>query len=101
MQDIEQQFHTCMLQVSENARRKGYNPTYFVRMVYELGGVKAAKQLLSTHEVQEGLMRLWELNLLDESMEAYVLKPQFASLFTNEECAEAQRRLAALNYRVE
>lgn len=100
MQDIEHEFHACMLQVSENARRKGYNPSYFLRMVYELGGVQAAKQLLSAREIQEGLMRLWKLDLLDESMEAYVLKPQFASIFTDEERAEARRRLVALNYRV-
>lgn len=100
MQEIEHEFHTCMLQISENVRRRGYNPTYFLRMVHELGGVQAAKQLLSGSKTQEGLMRLWELDLLDESMEVYVLKPQFVSLFTDEERAEARRRLVELNYRV-
>ncbi len=101
MQDLEHEFHTCMLQVSENARRSGYNPTYFLRMVYELGGVQTAKQLLSKSEIQEGLMHLWELGLLADSMEAYVLKPQYASLFTDAERAEARRRLDALNFHAE
>ncbi len=96
MQDLETEFLKAMIDSSEVAREHGYNPSYFLRMVYEMGGVQAARQLLSKNEVQEGLMHLWELHLLDESMEAYVLQPRFAPLFTDEERAEARRRLTAL-----
>jgi hypothetical protein len=43
-------------------------------------------------------MRLWELEALDKSMEALVDKERFHSLFTQEEIAEAHRRLDELGY---
>lgn len=44
-------------------------------------------------------MRLWEMGLLDHSLEAMVLKPEHASLFSAEELATARRKLADLEYR--
>ncbi|MGB8212009.1 MAG: hypothetical protein WCE68_00490 [Anaerolineales bacterium] len=44
-------------------------------------------------------MKLWELNLLDRSMEALVIQERFRALFTEAEIAEARRRLEELGYR--
>lgn len=64
----------------------------------EYGGVETASRLLAKKEPQTGLFRLWELGLLHESMEAHVVNEKFQALFTEEERAEAQRRLEDLGY---
>ena len=73
-------------------------PTYFRRMLADYGGVQAAKRLLQSHDIQSGLMELAALGLLDHSMEALVLEERFKTLFSEEEKAEARRRLEALDY---
>ena len=67
-------------------------------MLEEHGGVETAKGLLAKSEPQTGLFELWQLNLLHESMEAVVLQEKFKSLFTEDELAEAHRRLEELGY---
>ena len=46
-----------------------------------------------------GLTTLWECDRLDLSVEAKVLLPEFAELFTAEERAVAQARLAMFGYK--
>ena len=95
---IEERFHHEMLAISDQAREFGYYPAYFVRMVLEQGGLKAAKQLLSGEEMSTGLMRLWDQNRLDISVEALVLKKPWVNLFDDEELATARQRLEDLGY---
>ena len=54
--------------------------------------------MLAQSEAQQGLFRLWEVQKLDTSTEALVLRPEFESLFTEDERLEARKRLEALNY---
>ena len=82
----------------ETARKRGYVATYFLQMLEEHGGVETAKRLLAKAEPQTGLFELWQLGLLHESMEAVVLQEKFKVLFTDEELAEARRRLEELGY---
>ncbi len=96
--DLEREFHDAMLGVYEQAPELGYNATRFLQMVYELGGVQAAKRLLQKHDVQSGLAWLWEHGRLDISMEALVLQEPFGSLFSAADLAEAERRLRELGY---
>lgn len=99
MTAIEKQFHQAMLSIYERARNEcNYNATYFLRMVHERGGVVAAKSLLAGSVPQYGLGRLWECHRLDLSVEAHVLKPEFRTLFTCQERAEARRRLKEYRY---
>jgi hypothetical protein len=98
MMSLEEQFHHAMISVYENAKNHDYFATYFKRMINEHGGVQAAKRLLAKQEIQEGLMKLWELQLLNQSMEALVIQKRFQSLFTPAEIAEAHWRLQALGY---
>jgi len=95
---LEAEFHQAMMEVYEVAKTHDYYATYFKRMIDENGGVKAAKTLLAKREIQSGLMRLWELNLLDHSMEAAVLQERFSLLFTEAEVQEARRRLEQLGF---
>lgn len=84
-----------MIGVADYANAHGFGQI-FRRMIEEHGAVEAAKRLLATREVQTGLMRLWELKALSKSMEAIVIQECFRPLFTDEEIAEARRRLEEL-----
>ncbi len=98
MNSLEEQFHHAMIGVYENAKEHDYFATYFKRMIDQYGGLGAAKRLLATQEIQEGLMKLWELNCLGQSMEALVIQERYQPLFTQAEIAEARRRLDELEY---
>ena len=95
---LENKFHLAMLSLYHAAVELGYRPTYFLRMVNELGGVGAAKRLLSTDDLQAGLTRLWELGRLDLSVENHVLQEPWKDLFSNDERQEARERLRAYGY---
>jgi hypothetical protein len=95
---LEVEFHHAMLCVADEAKKRRYYPTYFLRLVYEIGGIRAAKQLLANQEIQQGLMKLYELDLLHTSVEAYVIQDRFSSLFCEDERTEARRRLTELGY---
>ena len=87
-----------MLSLYQAAAELGYRPTYFIRMVNELGGVGTAKRLLSTEDLQAGLTRLWELGRLDLSVEHHVLQEPWKDLFSDDERREARERLRAYGY---
>ena len=95
---LEEEFHLAMLSIDATAAKHGYRPSYFLRMVHELGGVRAAKQLLSTNDPQSGLAKLWELGLLDNSMEALVLQERWNELFSDDERQAARKRLQDYGY---
>lgn len=82
----------------EMARSSGYNPSYFTQMLDTIGGIETAKRLLASKKPQIGLFKLYDLDLLDESMEAVVLQERFQCLFTDGELKEAHKRLEDLNY---
>lgn len=98
MATLEEQFHHAMIGVYENAKDHDYFATYFKQMLDTYQGVETAKRLLAKQEIQEGLMKLWEMKLLDQCMEALVIQERFKPLFTNAEIAEAHRRLEELGY---
>ena len=97
--DLEKAFHEAMLNIYDLGLSKyGYRANRFLRMVVEQGGVLAARQLLHASGYHEGLTRLWELGGLKISMEALVLEPRWASLFTEEELQTARNRLEDLGF---
>jgi hypothetical protein len=98
MASLEDQFDQAMIGVYENAKDHEYYATYFKRMIDQYGGVQAAKRLLAKQEIQEGLMKLWGMHLLGQSMEALVIQERFQPLFTEAEIGEARRRLEELGY---
>lgn len=98
MMTLEEQFHHAMIGVYENAKGHDYFATYFKGMVDRYGGLSAARRLLAKPGIQEGLMKLWELGCLDQSMEALVIQERFQPLFAKDEIAEANRRLSELGY---
>ncbi len=99
MSKVEAAFHQEMVNTYNEAARLGYRPTRFLQMVNELGGLRTAHRLLATDGPSEGLGRLWELERLDISLEAIVLKPQYADLFSEDEIKQARQRLADVHYK--
>ena len=98
MKSLADQFDFQMLQVYENAKDQDYYAIYFKGMLDQYGGLETAKRLLAKSQPQTGLFRLWELRMLDSSMEALVIQERFSDLFSDDEIEEARKRLAELNY---
>ena len=99
---LEEQFHDSMLGIYSLAgRATGYWASYFLRGVRNKGGVTEAQDLLHKTGTSPGFERLKAERRLDLSMEAIVIKPEFASLFTAQEVETAQRRLDDAAYRPE
>jgi len=95
---LEEEFTRALEGTVEAAKARNYNPTYFMQMLGEHGGVETAKRLLAGKEPQTGLFELYHRELLHESMEAVVLQDKFRPLFTEKELVEAHRRLEELGY---
>jgi hypothetical protein len=83
---------------TEEAHSIGYRPTRAMQMVHKYGGVEAARRILAMDGVSSGMTTLWEKGRLDLSTEALILKPEYASLFTQEEREKARRTLAQYDY---
>jgi hypothetical protein len=96
--DIELDLEAAFRKGVRRCNALGYNPAYFVRMLDEHGALLTARQLIAAGSVSEGFERLWELGHLELTVEAIVLRPEFASLFTERELRVARRRLEELGY---
>lgn len=100
MKALAAKFHAAMLETYQLAKTDcGYTATYFLQMVSEVGGVEAAHRLLASANPATGLTELWLCKRLDLSVEAQVLRPEFAPLFSEEERTVAQTRLAEYGHR--
>lgn len=76
----------------------GYWGNYFLRSIRQHGGLATARRMLrkrmrSVSEQTKGFHALIDAGRVDLTLESLVLQPQFKSLFTKEEIAEAKRRL--------
>ena len=102
MMTLEQQFESHILQQHQIAKDEtGYKAPLFKRMVIEKGALQTAKDLLvGKNKISEGLVQLVLHKRLDLSLEANVIKPEWQSLFSDEELKTAIKRLKELNYPV-
>lgn len=100
MTDLEEKFHQAMLGIYESAKREcQYNAPHFFKMVIDRGGLETAHRLLALGQPSDNFTALWMYRRLDLSVEAVVLKPEFASLFSNAERRIAKSRLAEYGYK--
>lgn len=67
---------------------RDYHPTIFVGMRRDYGTIDAIERLVQTGDIQSGFKRLHQLNLLDWTIEAAIMR--FPSEFSNNarQCAE-------------
>jgi hypothetical protein len=108
--NLERRFHDDMLDIfrlaGEATRQvrpdgsviRGYWASYFLRGVRNHGGPDYARQLLRKPGTTPGFERLREEGRLDLTVEALVLRPEYATLFTDEERRIAAHRLAEAGY---
>ncbi len=102
MDPLAAKFHDAMVESYHTAKTDcGYKATYFLQMVNDIGGIKTARRLLTSASPATGLTELWLCGRLDLSVEAQVLRPEFAPLFSEEEQAVARARLAEYSYTVQ
>lgn len=98
----EERFHESMLDIYWLAGdATGYWASYFLRGVRNKGGLTEARDLLRKTGTSPGFERLKEEGRLDLSMEAVVIRPEYASLFAPTEIALARSRLADAGYRAD
>ncbi len=97
--DVRAAFEKAMKNVYLLARTEaGYDARYFVGMLSTYGGLGTAKRLLATTDASSGFTALYERGRLDLTVEALVIKPEFASLFTDDEIDIARERLWQLGF---
>ncbi len=102
MNELEHRFHREMVQIYERAKREtGYNATRFLQMVSSQGGRATARTLLHAPAASDGFTALWERSRLELSVEALVLRPEFADLFDDDERDLASYRLTEYGYRLD
>jgi hypothetical protein len=87
--------HFAMVQLYSRARDEaGYSASAFLQQLRQRGGIEVARHVLASSGVTAGFRRLHELGRLDLTVEALVLRDEFASLFSADELAMARERLA-------
>lgn len=83
---IENKFHDDMINIYFTAKKElGYNATRFIQLIFQVGGLQAAKQLITKRGGTYGFEVLCEYKRLDLSVEALVLRSEYEKLFTDEE----------------
>lgn len=93
---LEARFDAAMEEIYHRAGADcRYWANRYRQMLRRRGGVETAKVFLRRRGVSAGFERLRECKRLDLTIEAHVLQPEFASLFTEEERAVACARLAS------
>lgn len=96
---LEKQFEQEMIDIYTTAKKEcGYNASRFLQLISAKGGLAAAKQLIGKLGGTDGFTTLWEYNRLDLSVEAHVLKPKYAELFSDEERRMCRERLKEFGY---
>ena len=99
MADVELRFGEAMFAIYREARKIGYTPSIFLRMLHEKGAIQTARQLINASQPSDGYTRLWELKRLDLSVEAVVHENmEWHALFTQHELQRCEKRLADYGY---
>jgi hypothetical protein len=62
-------------------------------MISEYGGLGAARQLLWSDKPSEGFTTLWSHHRLGLTVEAHLLRSEYAALFTDADRQRARERL--------
>jgi HNH endonuclease len=98
--ELERRFEREMRDGLPELKRLGYNPTYFIRMMNDMGAARAVRALIDSPGESEGFTRLWEMGHLELSAEAVVAdQPEWAELFDDDQRQKARRRLEQVGYK--
>jgi hypothetical protein len=93
-QTLEGQFQLQCRELIGEIRSVGFDPNVWVAMTNSLGAVGAAKKLLADHHILVVTPWLVRRGRPELTLEHAIGQPRWAGLFTDDERAEAARRLA-------
>ncbi len=97
--DAEAEFGRRMMNnLARSQAEARTNPAYLRSMMAQLGPLPTARKLLAAPAVSDVFAALWERGRMDLTVEALVVEPEFASLFTEDELQIARRRLQQFGY---
>ena len=86
-------FHEAMVDIYRRAKSEAkYNATYFIGMVGDRGGYATALDLIRRDTPSDGYTALYELGRLDLTVEALVLRPEWADVIPVADREAARRR---------
>ena len=71
---------------------------HFLEMLAHHGAVETARTLLHANTVSDAYTELWKRRRLDLTVEAFIIKPQWKELFTDEERGIAVKRIVSFDY---
>lgn len=98
--ELQREFGAAMRNIYSRAKSEaGYNATYFLQMLSEIGPLETARRLVMSTQPSQGFTALWERHRLDLTVEARILERRFEPLFTDAERQAARQRLDAYGYR--
>jgi len=93
-QTPEGQFQLRCRELISETRSLGFDPNVWVAMINSLGAAGAARKLLADHQGLVATPWLVGRGRPELTMESEIGQPRWAGLFTDDERAEAARRLA-------
>jgi len=92
-------FHRAMVAIYDYVLlERRYDADRFLRLLVAEGGVKTAKEFLSSPGFGPGFEGLWKRGPLDKTLEHLVLQARFSGLFTDAEKEIARDRLLVCGY---
>jgi len=96
---LESLFHRAMVAIYDYVLlERRYDANRYLHLLESDGGVKTAKELLSSPGFGPGFEGLWQKGPLEKTMEYLILQTQFSGLFTEKEKETARNRLLECGY---
>ena len=94
LSELANKFHAALEHTNELSKKVcNHNPKRIVIMMAQYGAVETAKRLMAGSPSTSGYLIAAECGKLDITIEATMLRPEFAPLFTEAELHEAKSRL--------
>lgn len=92
----------AMLDIYRTAKSKAnYDAKLFLAMVVDRGGLDTALYLVHREQPSDGYTALYERGRLDLTVEALVVRPEWADLFSDEDRLRSRERLEAYGFDVD
>jgi hypothetical protein len=99
--DLQAAFQEALKDLLLKSREIDPFAVYMLRRLEDESGLELAQSVLAAEGQQTGLLRLWQGDRLEISVEALVLRREFRALFSSDELAKAKKRLTGLDYKTE
>ena len=92
-EELYNEFTKDIQTANEKSIKLGYYPSRFLQMAEQSGSVQAAKKMVTSGDIPNGMKKLRKLQKLDLTIESIMLKEKYHPLFTTNELNAAKWRL--------